>query len=278
MPVDLMESLYHQVISRQNAVFFALREFVRSGAGEYKELAEDKELELSDELEARYKVLLSKYPRLQHAHDNATAQRFSEILTYSDYLDRLNTDINLPKTEALHWIDVGCKNWAYVDAIDAYCNVKQNIPYQLSGVEVDGYRRYVDGHNRKEYAETYIKQIPNAAFYAQSIMTFTQHADVITCFFPFVFEDPCLHWGLPLSQFQPQIFLNHLLSLLKPGGVLIIINQDHDEYEEQYRLLTKTQHTKNTAKFDISRYGVMPDSFLEYRYKHYATIVHRKGL
>ena len=98
--------------------------------------------------------------------------------------------------------------------------------------------------------------------------------EAATLFLPFVFKDPCLAWGLPGDFFQPEALLDHVVGLLKPGGVLLITNQGLAEAAEQRRLLRPLEAAGRLQLIDR---GAMPDAFLEYRYRRYGWFCRKPG-
>lgn len=134
------------------------------------------------------------------------------------------------KQQPMRCLDVGSKNWYYAFGLQAFA---QRFSQQASwlGVELDGGRRYINGYSRAAYGRLLASQLQHGDYRWQSIMEVrdTKGFDLITCFFPFVFEDTLLAWGLPLSEHQPQRILEKMLSLLAPGGVLVTVHLGKDE-------------------------------------------------
>jgi hypothetical protein len=209
----------------------------------------------------------------------------------------------------LRWLDVGAKNWAYVGALSAFLeactplaptkpasiepidpvDLANKAPrealsskktaggafsFQLDGVELDPHRRYADFQTRGQYAQAHIRTIPQAAYHAANILDWRQPAHIVSHFLPFVFREPHLAWGLPIDYFQPQAILNHLLSLLSPGGVLILINQGEVEAEAQATLLHGAAQTHAIRYESV---GQLPAPFIEYRYPRYGWLVIKSG-
>ena len=87
------------------------------------------------------------------------------------------------------------------------------------------------------YAQASQTDRSHCTYMGGDALTHHGHYDVITSFLPFIVPEPCLDWGLPLSYLQPQRFLAHTVSLLTPGGCLLIMNQGADEYAIQADLL-----------------------------------------
>jgi hypothetical protein len=64
-------------------------------------------------------------------------------------------------------------------------------------------------------------------------------ADLITMFFPFVFDRDHLEWGLPLSIFKPIDLLQQAWNNLKPGGMMLVVNQGKAEHDRQAAMFTE---------------------------------------
>lgn len=222
----------------------------------------------AETLQNREQALLHQFS-LETFRQQSSRQRYLETLTYLDYLTHLLPE-GLQTNHPPAWLDVGAKNWAYVPAL--YHFLSRHTPhFTLTGIELDGYRLYSDLYTRADYAHTYTAPFPQAKYLVGDVLTHPQTTtphqwDVISCFLPFVFMEPCLAWGLPDTAFQPQHFFQHLIKLLKPGGWLLLINQGSDEAAEQLHLLQ--QHPPTALH--IEPLGPLPPSFLPYQYPRYA--------
>lgn len=145
----------------------------------------------------------------------------------------------LPAGETLRAVDVGAKNWSYVYALSQFLGSRG--PLELHGVEVDAHARYADLRTREDYAQAYMDACPRGAlrFWAQDALDFGQPGgfDVVTCFYPFLTRYALLRWGCPLSLFQPEALIAHLVTLLRPGGTLCVFTQTSDERARLLELL-----------------------------------------
>ncbi len=274
-PDALLESCRFALHSGGNRLGFALRNFLNWQPLPFVEIADSAEnlpLAIPGTL-ARAQDLLVRYPlsSLQH---RASAPRVLENLTYLEWLDAFDQAAPhvfsaLSQNACLNWLDVGAKNWAYVDALDAFAQKKVHSAYRVDGVELDAHRRYKDFTTRSQAAKAYIKPLPNTQYHAMDALDWRRKAHVISHFLPFVLKNPHLAWGLPLRYFQPQELLNHLLNLLEPGGVLLVVNQGEWEAEAQQALWEQaSQH----HSFNLYALGVLPVSFMTYRYPRYGWI------
>lgn len=247
---------------------------------------------LTSGLQEQERQYRRQYP-INSLYERCTNLRWLENLTVLDYLnlfqnvcDFLPKDANSP----IHWLDVGSKNWAYVDALWAFiiAHHQSDNPKSLEGIEIDPYRRYTDGFHRLDYAEHYVNRLPDphaikTEYHVgdvqqwQGVCKTTEKYQVISWFLPFVFEEPLISWGLPSRHFEPEKTLSHVLGLLDNDGYLLLVNQTIDEYEEQQNLLNtlKTVERKNGINLDIHALGELPASFLPFRYSRYGTICHK---
>ncbi|MGE0200524.1 MAG: class I SAM-dependent methyltransferase [Candidatus Melainabacteria bacterium] len=277
------EHVVNRGLSARNQLFFALRSQVHRPRLErlapYEERAESLEYCFSDRLKpARWQALADDLLARYRLEDfRPTRFRWLETLTVLHHLETLLPDA--PSAGGhVHWLDVGAKNWSYVQALDAFARVGLKAPsVSLDGVEVDAYRRYTDGHCRLSYARAFCRHLPDARYVVADIRDWPGRAsgegyDVVTCFLPFVFVEPHLAWGLPGNLFSPQAFLSRVLSLLKPGGVLIITNQGEDEASAQAALLAACD---GADQLEVTEYGVLPESLLKYHYPRYGWVVRR---
>lgn len=113
-------------------------------------------------------------------------------------------------------IDVGCRNWSYVQALS-----DQFKAAHLLGVEVDGYRRYWNLYRRIDLAQGFADQAKRPGRRVQALsLDFREVSTpktggplIFTFFFPFVSEYPCLRWGLPSRFMGFSDLLRHALKL-----------------------------------------------------------------
>lgn len=114
-------------------------------------------------------------------------------------------------------IDVGCRNWSYVGALSQF------FPdAHLTGLEVDGRRRYWNLYRRMDLAQAYAQELQkrhskrvlylNKDF--RSLDRLEKDSNVAFCFFfPYVSENPCLKGGLPSRFADFKVLLMHSLQL-----------------------------------------------------------------
>ena len=261
-----------------NRLNYSLRSFLSWTPGRYRETPAGTsfwnnlsgvDLDRAQALQARY--------GLETLSNRAARVRVLETLTYLDWLDQMSAACpswftglaqradNLADNpaDAIRWLDIGAKNWAYVEALSSFSTQQFGSDFQLDGIELDPHRRYVNGHTRGQVARKFITAVPQAAYHEGDIRYWQQPITIASLFLPFVFEEPHLAWGLPLDYFAPQDILEHVLTLLQPDGLLIIVNQGEAEAEAQERLLRKAQAN---YPLEIQALGPLTTHFIQYRY------------
>jgi hypothetical protein len=279
---DRHESWLDGLHSSRNWLGFALRNFLRWEPGVYCEPTESKEtLFAEDPGTAQKETALIKRYSLEPLVQHTSRQRYCEILAYLEWLDygfqfAPNTFLQLSSTEErLHWLDVGAKNWAYVEALYAFIATCQNgKPFRLNGIELDPNRRYISLKTRRQAAISYTQPLPWAHYHAGNLLDWREKTHIISHFLPFVFKEPLLAWGLPLAHFKPEALLAHQLSLLAPKGILLIVNQGEAEAEAQQGLLAQAA---KEWPIGFESLGQLPASFIQYRYPRYGWICVNEG-
>jgi hypothetical protein len=281
-----LEELGDRLHSAQNRLGFALRNFLLGAGPPYQEPAEQKAslFQGQPQLAEHARRLSSQYD-LQNLVQNASGLRYLETLPYLEWLDcffQAEPDAfrQAFKGSDLFWLDVGAKNWSYVEALTAFLQRHGPDTFELHGLEIDPNRRYVDFRTRRQYAEAYLGKLPPAIrkkthYHQGNILNWRQPVKIISHFMPFVFKEPHLAWGLPLSLFQPQVVLQREISLLAPDGLLLIVNQGEEEAEAQRALL---EEAVKTHPLRFHSLGQLPVRFMEYRYPRYGWLcVKRNG-
>lgn len=218
--------------------------------------------------------LQARYP-LDYLKTHSTARNFRENLFYLELLERaLNAAkdrTQLPARSALNVADIGPSHWFYVHALYTLwqrwdCR-RAPRDVTLTAFESDAFRVYVDLYSRWDYAQAHRRGLPEdrvryepRAFTRQPAMF-----DAVTLLFPFVFLKDHLEWGLPRSAFDPAQLLADAWASLKPGGVLISVNQGEAEHAAQRALLARQNIPVNVAfrhdsllfQYDLPRFGLV---------------------
>lgn len=278
-------------LSCRNAVDFWLRNRLKFRRPGYQE-PHDKRRDDWGEREAH----LSKVYALKDFREKVGDARYGETLTRLEELESLLAGagelLGEPLTwpgPTLSWLDVGAKNWAYVQALWSMLCTQTGINqplkgFTLHGIELDGYRLYTDGHSRADYAQVYVDTLKQTGLSALpeivmmdvdyrvgDVRAIHRTYDIVTCFLPFVLEMPLLKWGLPRRYFSPEAFLVHLIQRVSPGGVLLLVNQGEAEAQEQEKLLNKVAQTLPGLRWETV--GILPNAFDTYAKPHYGWVV-----
>ena len=217
-----MYSWLQRLASLRHRFSYRLSERVRRRGGAHVETPAHTLPALPGEQGERIAALRARYHVNFETHLNAaTSVRNYE---YLDLLDRgfVSAGVAPPCAGAL--CDVGCANFWYARALYAFFR-----PTSLTGIELEGYRRYRDGHSRIDYAAGYIAELPCARFEIADYLRVDERADVITAWFPFVTATAILAWRLPLSLLRPQALFLKVAENLETDGLFVMVNHGPDE-------------------------------------------------
>ena len=268
-----------------NELSFGLRQALSFDWGYYSDKTDDKSTLFRDNPALRLQAsrLLDRSKILQQVWMEGSTTTVIESLTYFNWLlqfylkfpalfdELLQTFKAYP--HPLHWLDVGAKNWSYVTGLAAFLETLSIDSYHLDGIELDVGRRYLSGHTRGQVARAHAQSVTNATYHSGSVQDWTQPAQIISSFLPFVFEEPHRAWGLPTKYFQPVEFLEHLVCLLIPQtGFLMVVNQGEEEAQEQEKLFQIIAQRIPIAWHSM---GILESPFMEYRYARYGWLCQR---
>ena len=190
------------------------------------------ERERAEELAAR----LYKDYHLEHFYADSTPLNYRENLYYLDLLVTCFERASASLPESIHAADIGPSHWFYVQALYAglkWWHAPQGRAVTLTAFEIDAYRIYADLHSRYDHALAHMRQLPAVHYLPRAFTRQPAAYDLITMFFPFVFEKDHLEWGLPDPIFHPQRLLEDAWASLKPGGWLVMVNQGEAEHLTQ---------------------------------------------
>ncbi len=169
---------------------------------------------------------------LAHFSRHSRARNYRENLYYLALIERALATVPGGSWERV--ADIGASDWFYVHALYAFLRRRHPAP-TLVGYEADAYRVYNDLHSRQDYAQAHIRGLPTdrVVYEPRAFVAQPAALNLVTLFFPFVFERDHMAWGLPRGLFRPQSLLSAAWSSLQPGGALVIVNQGTDEHEQQ---------------------------------------------
>jgi SAM-dependent methyltransferase len=255
----------------RNRVDYALRQRIRwrrpglrfenqSKEGLFLSLPEPEK----QEFESGAAALVHTY-HLAAFRENSSAENFRENLYYLDLLEKAMDASGKSLVGEIEAADIGPSSWFYVQALSAllhWWNCPSERKVNLSGYEADSYRLYADFHSRIDHANVHLRGIEGAVYLPRPFFRQPGRFDLITMLFPFVFIDDALRWGLPASLFQPEVLLADAYASLKPGGLLVIVNQGQKEHEHQRMMMEKESLTISAAyrhqprfySYDIERF------------------------
>lgn len=175
--------------------------------------------------------VIARIDELRRVHGVCFEQRYHRLnslenYVYLDLLDRLRAvaGADWPQPGG-RWLDVGSKHFWYAPVLRAAL-----APSRLTGIEIEGYRIYPDGHSRHDYAQHYLAALPDTDYRVMDAMDWREPVDGISGFYPFLLPGTVLAWGLPVSVLRPRALFAHLARCLRPGGHLLMVNQGEDEW------------------------------------------------
>jgi hypothetical protein len=230
----------------RNAVDYPLRQLFRWHRGRYaihRQVWKDPFAHLppkqGGQAREMAELLHSSY-HLESFYQDSTPTNYRENLYYLQMLQEALAQSGARLPEIITAADIGPSHWFYVQALHAllkWWNCPEGRQVTLEGFEVDAYRVYSDYFSRLDHALGHIRGLPGVEYIPHGFQRQEKHFDLITMLFPFVFERDHLEWGLPAPIFRPESLLQAAWESLKPGGVLLIVNQGVDEHEEEKKRL-----------------------------------------
>jgi SAM-dependent methyltransferase len=171
---------------------------------------------------------------------------YAENLALLDRLEALVGDGPVPVAAdgTLRAVDVGCGVFQYATALQRWLvrgGVGAARAVRLTGIEIDGYGVYPDGHSRADHAAAHAALAGAGTSFRVADVTRQSLAsvDVATLFYPFLSAYPLLRWGSPLSHLRPRRLLAATVAALRPGGLLVVANQTEAEFERLQGLLAE---------------------------------------
>lgn len=226
----------------RNAVDYPLRQFFRwrrNGLRLKKQSGEHLFAHLVTEERKRAEELAERLRleyHLEFLRLNSSSVNYRENLYYLHMLEEgLNrSGVMLP--EIINVADIGPSHWFYVQSLYAllrWWNSSGSRVISLKGYEVDAFRIYNDLYSRADHAYAHIRTLAGVEYIPSGFTKQENQYHLITMLFPFVFEKDHLEWGLPSDLFCPNRLLQSAWASLKPGGILMIVNQGIEEHEAQ---------------------------------------------
>jgi SAM-dependent methyltransferase len=230
-----------------NALSFRLRRWIRF-EGRPVRLAHEPKEGLFDYLperarslaEARETQLCARYS-LGPLRDRSTRRVYRDNLYVLDVLDRFAAHWE-PDGGPLRALDVGSMDFRYAFGLERWLErLAGPAGATLTGLELDVDVLYRDLTTRRGHGLAHARVAGEQVSYVES--NFLEYRageqDVIFFWFPFVLRYALVRWGLPKELFDPEAMLAHAHSLLKPGGLLVIVNHTEEELHAQVSLLAR---------------------------------------
>ncbi len=217
-----MYSLLQRLRSLRHRFWYGVSRRVRWSRGEFREAPARELPPLPIDQGQRIAALRSRY-RVQFELQVSAATSVNNY-EYLDILDRAWEHSGSARPAGGVLCDVGCASFWYAAALHAFFR-----PRRLIGVEVEGYRLFKDGRTRIDYAAGYTGQLSDASFVVADYLAYTEPADIITAWFPFVTPAAILAWRLPLLLLQPERLIHRIHHNLSPGGQFVMINHGPEE-------------------------------------------------
>jgi len=231
--LPLVDRLECAALALLNPVAYALRNRLRFRRAGYSERRTTPLDALSNTLLTRHGLL----PIVDRCYEGS-------LLSITHALDLLELFFRIeppPIASSLRLLDVGSKNFEMAPGILASLRpfVAQPSHLESTGIELDAYRVYAHGHSRADAAAYFLgfaRELGFSAahrFLAGDVCEHDETYDCITWFSPFLTPAPLLRWGLARRHLRPEATLKHVAARLRPGGLLVIVNQEPEEAELQ---------------------------------------------
>lgn len=236
----------------RNAVDYPLRQFFHWRRPGGYPIKDQSKTNLFDYLEGDSRTRVeTQADRLLRSYCLADLYAHSPRNNYREnlyYLDLITTaferaSVHLPNP--LQAADIGVSHWFYVQALFAaltwyppgkrlHSSPKPGRSVSLKGYETDAYRVYNTLFSRYDHAAGHLQGLPETVVYLpQAFTRRSGQFDLVTLFFPFVFEVDHLGWGLPLAAFNPDQLMADAWNSLKAGGTLLVVNQGEAEHQAE---------------------------------------------
>lgn len=167
---------------------------------------------------------------------------------------------------AVDALDVGAKNFESSLGIHAALTALGH-DVRLTGSEVDAFRVYDTLHSRCDAAEYYLSLLPSSTrgphrYLPGDVLQLRESFDLVTWVHPFLSVRPLLAWGLPKRLLMPERMLDHVLDRVRPGGLLMIVNQEEYEARIQGALLDARGVARQSFVHDLVHSRRQPRAYI----------------
>ena len=188
--------------------------------------------------ESQARRLLEDY-RLQGFHDDSDARNYRENLFYVELLERALEAARAGLPASLVAADVGCSSWFYLQGLYAllrWWHAPEGREVRLRGYEADALSLGALPLSRLDYARAHIRGL-DVDYRAEPFVPEPDAFDLVSMLFPFVFRKDHDEWGLAPPLFDPERLLAGAWQSVRPGGLLIVVNQGEEEHRREGEML-----------------------------------------
>jgi hypothetical protein len=131
----------------------------------------------------------------------------------------------------------------------------------LRGYEADAHSQGALPLSRLDYARAHIREL-SVDYRPEPFVPEPGAFDFLAMLFPFVFLRDHEEWGLAQPLFDPERLLAGAWQSVKPGGLLVVVNQGEEEHRRQGEMLEAAGIPANVAfrydsllfAYDLPRY------------------------
>ncbi len=158
------------------------------------------------------------------------------------YLEILESLEFKSKSEKARVMDIGSKDFSYAAGLAEFLDSKFSS-FELTALELDPYQIYFDFHTRGDAAEYHVYSIRENLRSESSVQYLQgdwllwepdENFDLITCFFPFLYDDLHDRFGLPRKAFDPRAFYS---KCMRSSDAVIFFHQGEEELRDSKKLI-----------------------------------------
>ncbi len=237
--MEIISRLRKTLLKFYNQVDYPLRQFFRWQRSGYTPRAQPLNNyyghlpQVEQAIAERRAIELITTYHLEEFQKSSSPQNFRENLYYLDLLITALERAGASLPDPIHVVDIGPAHWFYVQALYAglkWWQAPQGRTTQITAYEADAYRVLRDFHSRYDHALRHIRNLPGVTYLPKAFTCQPGTCHLAVMFFPFVFDQDHLEWGLPARMFNPRQLLADAWNSLCPGGILLIVNQGEQEH------------------------------------------------
>jgi hypothetical protein len=192
-------------------------------------------------------------PLTSHQAFKLSESALRQNLMYGEILKQ----IPLPKSEGKPYraLDIGSRHFVYAPILSHWIQNETDAPQiELTGLELDPYVFYFDLYRRMDlgryYAEIASSSKASVTYQEGDWLSYPagEPLDLITCFFPYLFQD--LHQGdrLPLRSFDPELCYAKIVRTTK---FVIFFHQGPEEARRSESLLAALPQVSIQSRFAV---------------------------